>query len=560
MNQAQALSLLWERVRLKVGSRHSHNLACGADAAQCLSCGGKALIYETLLSHNRFCDEECQKGLRGLDSFLSLGMKRGAAAIEEVQPDFETVELPDDVLGFLFAHAYGFALMSVEEYEELLSFRSISKQFRDVIENTTVPAIRFLCGEILARIDVQNLLQFTGLETLAHRTLITTREVVYAQEMPLEVLIVFRHLRVLILRVVELPVDNISLAHMRNLEELHLTMVEIHDSQVAELVSLETLYVERCDALTGACLAPLRRLQSLTLAYQDEFTNLNSCVQLSSLRLNQSVRIEDDGIVALVNLTHLSLPGGGEGHRRAITVLCLRNMPLLTSLDLANNPTILDLEDLEGEPVVEELRRNLRTLVISKDCRFTMAEASLFSGLTSLDLSGRRDLDLTVDSFLVFPDLRALYIEFLYTRLSAPWNMPVSLETLSIGNDYHHRSAHYLRSLVNLRCLHLFGGHVGDSDLRELPQLEVLTLTGWSNVCGEGVASLVNLRELTCLDMCLLQFSAISRLPRLAYLYCPDSPLIKRAELGELKRRGVIVFDVRSVVGLDKKPPRGRFY
>jgi hypothetical protein len=558
MNQAQALSLLWERVRLKVGARHSHNLMCGTDAAQCLSCGGKALIYETLLSHNRFCDEECQKGLRGLDSFLSLGMKRGAAAIEEVQPDFETVELPDDVLGFLLAFAYGFRLMSTYEYWELLSFRIISKQFRYVIDETAIPAIRFLCGEILSTIDPRNLIEFTGLETLAHGILFRARGSVEAAEMPPELLIRFRHLRVLILRHVQLPLDSITLSHMRSLEELRLFEVEVYDPQVMELGSLQSLTIEHCSYLTSACLDPLRKLQSLTLEGQLHFQDLNACKQLERLHLATSVKIDDAGIADLSQLSHLSLAGKQINGLRRITSQCLKNKLLLKSLDLSWNPTIANLEDLAGEPVVEALRHNLVTLDISgRGCAFSWDEVILFEGLTSLDVAGRRDLPLTPESFIIFPKLTALYMEGLDADIRAPWKMPVGLTTLSVSS--YGVGTSYLKPLINLECLHLYRSEVGDAELREMPQLRVLTLSSGENVSTSTVQSLTNLRELILPGrVAHLTYDAVENLRHLTHIYWPEAIYVTREEVNELRKRGVVFFDARSVVDVDERPPHFR--
>jgi len=196
MNLQQATEKLVSRARANLAQRHSHNERTTLSEKQCLACGQKASIQEQSLEHLLFCDKDCQRTLRGLDHFLGLGMMRGSDAIQQVHPDVQLVDLPDDVLGLLFAYAYRFELLSLDEYHELQQMRTSSKHLMHVIDTTVFPSIRFICSDVLKALGPAGIIEFTGLEKLAVGKLTDSRgNHTVLSEMPVEAVGRFKALR-----------------------------------------------------------------------------------------------------------------------------------------------------------------------------------------------------------------------------------------------------------------------------------------------------------------------------------------------------------------------------
>ena len=98
MNERGAVQLLCNRAWRNMAATRLKNQTSARP--RCLCCALRAHIQETECAERVFCGTRCQSHLRGVQQFFRLGMKRGAAALEDEAPQiFAWPEIfPDDVL------------------------------------------------------------------------------------------------------------------------------------------------------------------------------------------------------------------------------------------------------------------------------------------------------------------------------------------------------------------------------------------------------------------------------------------------------------------------------
>jgi hypothetical protein len=222
MNRQQALALLQARIRARAPFA----------PAKCLFCSNQAHFRERATT-NLFCGSQCQQLI------YALGMKRKNL-------HDRVSDVTDDALGIIFEMAYGFALYSVDEYEDLLSLRFVDKQFVRVIDGFVIPRIRFLCGAILISINDSALLKFKGLEEF-----VKTREYKkmgwYFEQLGKKIELVtvcqFKWLSKLTLDVVVSA--NIDFSTLERLEKLSLKNMEISNQQVNSIKNLSSITLDQ---------------------------------------------------------------------------------------------------------------------------------------------------------------------------------------------------------------------------------------------------------------------------------------------------------------------------
>jgi hypothetical protein len=503
-------------------------------------------------------------------------MKRGAVALKEIEPDIITVDLPDDALLVLFLLAYRNELRSIEEYEELLSMRLVSSQFVRVIDESIVPSIHFLAGEILRHISQRDLLLFIGLEKMAfpEESFREYRQTGYREIFPqLSVeetlgtvhVIPYRNLELstglvnlMVLEIVHmvLPVER-PFASLARLEVLKLRVFKMEggDSVVGTVVTLRSLTIEKCRGLTDQCLATLPLLENLELiGTKKRFKSLNMCKGLRELRLRGKQTLPT-GLEELTNLTSLSVNLGPRD--AAFNNAALLKLPWLRVLDLTANEAITD-------EAVSQLV-NLTTLTLTSDHLITTDSLLHLPSLTSLNLSFREPGLFDFAQLHLFTNLRELYIEHALPSgdddgVWAAVQEQAPLTGLTcLGLDLNGELGdHYLSQLVNLRCLYLRDNHSAtDEGLRTLTRLEVLDLTANKSITNAVLETLVHLRELILTDNRKISFQTVKRLVNLTHLVAIRCNL-HHGHVTELRRRGVIVVDEQSVKEIDQWPPHFR--
>jgi Leucine-rich repeat (LRR) protein len=566
-SEAEALSHLWSRALNNV--KRSHLLNAKGDKCECLTCGHKGQIQERALTEHIFCAEECQRGFWGIDTYFSLGMKRGVKAIEERQPDFRTVHLPDDVLGVIFAWAYRFALYSLDEYAELMSMRTISKQFERVIDERVIPSLHFLGGEILREIPEEELALFTDLQVFLYAQggrAVGNAPVVQNPfpQLTHRPWAQMTRLRVFSLTSVSLLRYPEELSSKKFLTKLQLRNVGVKDEAFRSLVHVEELSLARCQGLTHDCLLPLKKLVKLELEDLTGFDNLNSCLGLKHLKIMNNVTIDETGIAQLSNVESLALPyltqsrqqrALPENQRRRIAENVLSKLSGLVSLDLTNNT------DIHVATV------NQLTQLVTLNIAFTEMDTALLNGLTnltSLNNSGNSRHLLVVAELT---ELKELFMDDRQDILILPYagrngivrpaELPPGITTLSL--DISSILSGSIALLTELTCLYLCQcmRSVDDDELKQLTKLQVLDLSGPNLITDAGLETLVHVEELTLTHNQHITFEAVVKMPSLRYLVAVACEL-NHEHVRELRNRGVIVFDDYSVEGIDPLPPRYR--
>jgi Leucine-rich repeat (LRR) protein len=551
MDVEKALETLWGRALHNMQRTHLHNL--GSTEKQCLVCGEPASIKERVLQEHVFCDRRCQGSLWGVDHLLSLGMKRGMVAVKEKRrfprlvPRLVGVEdLPDEVLWELISWAYRFRLQSVEELDELLAMRWVSRQFVRVIDHQVIPSIQFLCGDILRLITPVMLSHFTGLETMlfgaGHRDPFT--------QLTLSMLTDMRHLKSLALLNVDL--DENGLGYAKGLERLELEWVDnVTDEQVGSLVSVRDLSIGSCEKLSHACLDTLSSLEKLRLWGKGRplgFTSLNMCISLKELTIGPMYSMNDTSIDQLVNLTSLSIPYCCKA--RTIGDETLGRLPQLKILDISGNPRITH----QGMSHL----LNLERLSIGGNSAITMETVTLLTNLVSLDLTGR-GMNFELASVQFLTRLQEIYTGGCAVRMGGQngTQLPASLVTLDISSTVI-VSTGYLLSLPLLTSLTL-GQTTSllDYDLKKLTGLRFLDLSHNSVIFDESLEALTNLTELILWDNTSISAEAVLWLGNLSYLMALDCNL-RYEDVRELRARSVQVYDDLSVKGIDPFPPHFR--
>ena len=174
MNERGAVQLLCNRAWRNMAATRLKNQTSARP--RCLCCALRAHIQETECAERVFCGTRCQSHLRGVQQFFRLGMKRGAAALEDEAPQiFAWPEIfPDDVLCVLLLWAYRGELRSVAEFDELWAMRRLgrernvgaARQFKRVIDECVVPQITRLSRDILRKIYVHTLRRFVALREI----------------------------------------------------------------------------------------------------------------------------------------------------------------------------------------------------------------------------------------------------------------------------------------------------------------------------------------------------------------------------------------------------------
>ncbi len=557
MRGQQELESVLERARITVETRYAFNAGRPFDTQQCMCCGQKCSIKETQFEHHVFCEKACQRNLYGLDSFLRLGMKRGKVASV---PETTITDLPYDVLGHLIAFAYGYELRSLDEMDELFDMRTTGQNFEAAIRLITIPAIRFLCGAILRAISSVALTGFNGLETLGvgKNRLGNGRRASSDDPLPVEALVYFPRMAKLTLREVDFSDSILTLSYMRNLQELHLFQVQMEDAQLGALSSLRTLSISDISTLTDACLAPLRNLTSLSLRMCSKFVDLNACTQLLELTLRVGCVVTDSGMEGLVNLTNLALTPDTYSDPMQdlkVTVACLKGKFKLTSLNLRKCNIIRNLRDLASDPIVQYLYENLvRLNIAERPCAFEMEEMMNFRSLVAIDVSNRDDMLIRPDTFMAFPQLTELFVDHLQCKAKQGWfpiQLPAGLLALSVKEISHK----LLLQCPKLERLHLRNDQITLKSAKILKSLKVYE--AWQSALNPSVMEeLTNLQELILVNGPMREEDT-TFLKAGAYFGTNHENSSRIIE--SLVSRGVFIFGNRSVVGIDRPPPHGRF-
>jgi hypothetical protein len=554
MKRADALAKLWGRAWANMERVHSHNQGLPTQK-QCLVCGGVARIEETSLTDHVFCGSQCQESLCRLQGPFHLGYKRGAAAIAEARPDFETMQLTDDDLERVFRLAYQDALYSVEEYEELLEMETVSTQFQSVIRYQVIPQVRFLAGEILNTIDRKTLLQFRHLEVFAHGEVDTSGGLAYVtMQIGIDWLEDFRFLKELHLFRCELTFYiSEGLDSLTRLEVLELDNVrKVTNHFLSNQVNLHTLTISFCKKLDEACLLPLTKLRTLKLGdTKNRFKSLNACPSLTALTLDGDVRIAEVGVVELTNLTSLDITGLNGPSPSPFTAARLLALGTLTTLAFSS-------DDVTNETLMRMTQ--LRKLEATNADIHVEALLQLVN-LVSLTMPASfiNDAQLPLDALSAFPGLRELDLVNADADVGGEngLELPVTLTSIAISSGTT-IERDYLARMVNLQRLYLINlSFVFDLDLSPLTELRVLDLSRTNSVTNKGLSTLVNLTELYLIDNYTITFRAVEGLARLRYLVAIRCRLT-HPQITRLRQRGVVVTDEGHVKGVDKWPPHHR--
>jgi len=544
MDKEEAIKRLWARAWHNMEKCHLHNLSNPfPQQKKCLICGGQGMEQEKKLKQHVFCNVRCQERLWGLDHYLSLGMIRGFDAVREiVVPNIRFKDLPEEIILQLFDLAYGFRLYSIEELEEVLAMRTVSKEFQDLIDTMVIPNIKFLAGEILSKISEDVLRLFTGLESFMFGGLVNGREPLFPR-LSQWVWAMMHNLRVL--HLANNAIFPLSFTGFGRLQTLRLNNVSAHDSDMQKLISVTDLSIRSCPMLSNECLLPLTRLRRLELQNLSNFRGIDMCTTLRTLKIWHDVWIQDIGLEDLTALTSLSLPGRGGGMREIGNDLFL-GLHNLSFLDLTDNKDITDeaLTDLV----------TLKRLIIGGETEISIGAVLLLTSLTALDLSDREDADEFVPSLSLLVNLRELNLEG--TELNIV-GLPPQLTFLSLNEQVGFNSS-IVTSLANLRHLCLTNCRMlRDEHMLMLPFLLSLDLSENNFITNEGVEGLLLLQELVLTDNFMITYRAVKKLHALTHLVAVRC-LLLHTQITELRKQNVRVIDEHSVEDLDQYPPHYR--
>jgi len=543
--EREALQRLWTRACARTQRRHDHNTA-QADRPQCLMCGAAATKRECEAGDHVFCaTRACQRALWTMHGLMRLGepgkrkkaQKRGVVVLEERKPELflEEVALPDDVVCTLVLWAFDYAIETREDYTELRELRTLSKQFRRVIDECVTPYIRFIAEEVMIEegMTTRDVAAYSGLREIDLSPACLVNPSLLPKLRFLDTL----ELREWHQRGEESTFNEEYLLSCVRLKRLRLFDVPVKDETLQGLTRLEELTLRQRKFTQGA-LVPLPRLRVLTLQMKNyEMVEIDQLTQLEELHL-RSARIDTESLEKLANLRVLQLQWTARPADRN-----LRPLSGLRGLDIREcgntDDALMDMVEMES-------------LLIDDTVRITGESVRGMPGLRSLAISGGDPHAVQPFGVGILPLLRELtWLSLRFNDRGVPGEDVAALTGLTyldistpaplsplIGDAA-------LAPLVNLRTLRIVdNAMVTDAALVHMSQLTALDISYNPAITDAGLASLINLVTLDISANYLITNAGLAPLLRLEALYMNsyDGP-VTFPELAKLLSLELVVSD-----------------